>query len=152
AFCKRARNVGAEGLIVPDVPPEENREGYWTKALGNSLFPVPIVSPITPDFRLRKIAKQAQNRGFVYCVSTNGTTGARKALPPNVRSYLKNVREHFDVPLALGFGISKREHVRALRGYAEIAIVGSATIDLIRKSSKKSRVRAISKFMRSLVL
>lgn len=149
-FCKDARNAGTQGLIVPDIPPEENAEGYWTLTKANHLIPILIVSPVTTQERLKKLSAVATD-GFVYCVSTTGTTGARKTLPPGLPEYLLKVRKHFSVPLAVGFGISKPAHVRSLAPYAEIAIVGSATIDLIERTAKRERLKKIRKFVRGLV-
>ena len=148
-FCLDARNAGAQGLIVPDIPPEESDDCYFELARANKLIPVPLVSPLSSDLRLKKIAKVSPE-GFVYCVSTTGTTGARTSLPSGLKSYVKNVRRHFSLPLALGFGISSPQQISALSPHVEIAIVGSAMIDKIDNSPKKSIVRNIEKFTKLL--
>lgn len=148
-FCKDAHSAGTQGLIVPDIPPEETSEGYWTLTRANQLIPIVVVSPVTTQERLQKLAKVATS-GFVYCVSTTGTTGARKTLPHDLAEYLLTVREHFSLPLALGFGISTPEHIQTIGKHAEIAVVGSATIDLIRqtdKVSKKERLKKLREFV-----
>ena len=154
AFCKAASDAGVQGLIIPDVPPEENSEGYWTVPQRFGLYPVPLVSPVTGDARLAKIAQAAgpSDAGFVYCVSTTGTTGARKELPPELAPYLDRVRKAFALPLAVGFGISTPEQVRSLTGHADIAIVGSAMIDLIAKTAPAERLDAVARFVSALAV
>ena len=148
-FCQDASNAGAQGLIVPDVPPEESADGYFDYAKENNLIPVPLVSPLSSEVRLKKIAKVSQS-GFVYCVSTTGTTGARKKLAPGLTTYLKTVRKHFSMPLALGFGISSPQHIAALAPHAEIAVVGSAMIDVIDSSKKQAITKSVKKFTKQL--
>jgi tryptophan synthase alpha chain len=148
-FAADAASAGVQGLIVPDLPPEEKQEGYWTLPLNYGLVPIPLVSPLSSSARLKKIAATAKH-GFVYCVSTTGTTGARKQLPADLQSYLVRVRKHFAMPLAVGFGISKVEHIRALAPHAEIAVVGSAMINLIAKTSPQHRFAAVRRFTTQL--
>ncbi len=149
-FCRDASNAGATGLIVPDVPPEENSEGYWTTSKEYNLLPVPLVSPVTSQQRLKNIAKACGDDAFVYCVSTTGTTGARKALPDELAEYLARIKKVFSQPLAVGFGISEPKHVEALGEHADIAIVGSAMIDKISQSNARNRISQVRAFTRSL--
>ena len=148
-FLRDAAQAGAEGIIAADLPPDETREHFWELAYKNQVIPIPIVSPITDIERLDKIAKLSRS-GFVYCVSTTGTTGARKELAAGMGKYLHRVRRHFNIPLAVGFGISSRKQIHELAPYAEIAVVGSATIDIIRKADRRSRVAKVRKFIREL--
>ena len=83
------------------------------------------MAPTSTEERLRAVAARA--RGFVYCVSLTGVTGARSELSTTLPEYLARVRRVTDVPLAVGFGVSRPEHVAALRGHADAAIVASAT-------------------------
>jgi tryptophan synthase alpha subunit len=149
-FCLEAAEAGAQGLIVADIPPEEKSDGYWSYAHEVGLAPIPLVSPVTSPARLRRIARATRGRGFVYCISTTAVTGAKSKLPVGLPDYLKKVRAAFDLPLALGFGISKPTHVRALRGHADIAIVGSATIDLISRTSRRDRLKKLASFVSRL--
>lgn len=150
SFCRDAANAGAQGLIVPDDPPEEGRIEYWNTARALNLAPIPLVAPTTTAARIKKIRACSSRESFVYCVSTTGTTGARAALPAGLKEYLKRTRKAFKMPLAVGFGISKPEHTRALRGHAEIAVVGSAVIDLITNTSGSKRTRAVQSFLKRL--
>jgi tryptophan synthase alpha subunit len=149
SFCKDAAEAGADGLIVPDVPPEEDADGYWKYSAASSLFAVPLVSPLTNEHRFGKIAQRAKE-GFVYCVSTTGTTGARQKLAEDLAEYLRRVRQRLNLPLAVGFGISSPEQVKALSGHAEIAIVGSAMIDEISKAKDSEVIEAVSRFTAEL--
>ena len=147
-FCQATANAGVQGLIVPDVPPEESGL-YWSLAADAGLSPIPIVTPVSTQARLEKI-QEVVSGGFIYCVTTAGTTGARSELPPQTPQYLKKIRKHFKQPLAVGFGISSREQVSALSGLAEIAIVGSAVIQKIKESSEKNAVQSVKKFLKTL--
>jgi tryptophan synthase alpha subunit len=134
-FAKAASDAGCEGLIVPDITPGESKDSFFTECESESLPVIPLVSPITSETRMKQIASNSVSAPFVYCVSTTGTTGARDKLPEELPSYLENVKKHFPIPRALGFGISEKKHIEQLQGNAEIAIVGSAVINLIKESS-----------------
>lgn len=135
AFCRDARVAGAAGLIVPDIPlDEEPDEGFIAACNKHDLHHIRVISPASTEARLNANANVAN--GFVYCVSRYGITGARTQLNPRLQAYLTQVRSYFDLPLAVGFGISNRAHIEALRGHAEIAVVGSAIIDLIEAQAQ----------------
>lgn len=153
AFCRDAADAGADGLIIPDLPAEEQTEGYWKIPPKHGLVPIPLVSPVTPAERLARIKPlfdAGGNGGFVYCISTTGTTGARRALPADLDAYLLRVRRALKRPLAVGFGISTPEQVAMLKNKAEIAIVGSATIDILRNSPPTKRIGQVSRFIERL--
>jgi tryptophan synthase alpha chain len=127
-FCREAVAAGIDGLIVPDLPPEESDE--LLRALEpTGVDPIFLVAPTSTDERLRAVAARA--RGFIYCVSLTGVTGARAALSETLPEYLGRVRRVTEVPLAVGFGVSRPEHIAALRGHADAAIVASAILDLM---------------------
>lgn len=129
-FCKKVRKCGCYGLIVPDMPiDEEKQEKYLKNCSKYGLKAIQVISPLTPVDRLKKIAKVAN--GFVYCVSRYGTTGQTKSLNSDLYNYLKRVKKYIKLPLAVGFGISKREHVEQVWEGAEIAVIGSKIINLI---------------------
>jgi tryptophan synthase alpha subunit len=149
-FFVDAKKAGAQGLIVPDVPPENTDLDYWTGAKEHNLAAIPLVSPLTKGERLDRIASLADSK-FVYCISNTATTGAKHAMPTDLSDYLKRVARKVKAPLAVGFGISKPEHTMALRGLADIAIVGSATIDVVRKTPKTKRLSEIRTFVKKLL-
>lgn len=148
-FCKDAKAAGISGLIVPDMPLEEEAsEHFSASALHHGLHVIRVISPASNENRLKKNAAVA--KGFVYCTARQGITGAKDTLDPSLASYLKKVRRHFAIPLAVGFGISKKEHVQSLRGQADIAVVGSALIDVINTSSASNLERNVSDFIHTL--
>ena len=148
-FCHDAKNAGASGLIVPDITIEEERyEHFYHFAKKYDLYTIQVVSPASTEDRLKKNAAIA--RGFVYCTARQGITGAKRDLDPAIRSYLKKVKKYFSIPAAVGFGISTKEHVALLRNEADIAIVGSAIIDVIAHASKEDRLKKITDFISSL--
>lgn len=148
-FCKDARGAGIAGLIVPDMPiEEEENEGFYAACEKNNLYAIHVISPATTDERLRKNAAVA--KGFIYCTARQGITGSRDTLDSNLAAYLKKVRKHFSIPLAVGFGISKRAHVEALRNSVDIAVVGSALIDIINK--KGNTEQQVGEFVSTLVV
>jgi len=149
-FCKDAAACGIQGLIVPDVPPEETADGYWTSAKEFNLSAIPIVSPVSSNERLELI-KKTTDAEFVYCVSVTGTTGARTTLPAELADYLSNVRNVFKRPLALGFGISSKEQVLEASKHVELCVIGSAVIDIVRNNEPKNQLKAVADFISNLL-
>jgi tryptophan synthase alpha chain len=146
-FVRDAAAAGADGVIAVDVPPEEAGElSSGCRAEGLDL--IPLVAPTSTDERIALAARRAS--GFVYCVSVAGVTGARKALPPEVGTFLQRVRRQTELPLAVGFGISRREHVEALQGQADAAIVGSAIVELIEASPRAEREARVKEYVEVL--
>ena len=147
-FCKDAKECGVAGLIVPDMPLEEESEEHFIKYANKyGLYHIRVISPASTDERLKKNSKVAS--GFVYATARQGITGARNSLDPNLISFLKRVRENFKVPVAVGFGISKKEHIDALKGYADIAILGSILIDVINNGGQTA-MKDVEYFLRGI--
>ena len=129
-FAAEAAQVGVSGVIVPDLPVEESEPvAGWLRSA--SLDTVFMVSPTTSMQRLQSICEHSS--GFVYCVTVTGITGARKELPEGMPELMKKVRSHTPLPVAAGFGISRPEHLKAIRGHADAAVVGSAIVAEIDK-------------------
>jgi tryptophan synthase alpha chain len=127
-FAAEAAQAGVAGVIVPDMPVEESEPvAGWLRAA--SLDTVYMVAPTTTPARMATICEHSS--GFVYCVTLTGITGARKDLPPGLKELFGEVRTHTELPVAAGFGISRPEHMRALRGVADAAVVGSAVVAAI---------------------
>ena len=148
-FMQRCKKAGIQGLIIPDVPPEESQERYWELAPKYSLAAIPLVSPLTSSKRV-KIISSAARHGFVYCVARTGTTGASRGLGSGLAAYLRRMRKEFALPLAVGFGISTRRQVAAVGRAAEIAIVGSATLDAMKSAKARSALTAAGRFIAGL--
>ncbi|HLZ10317.1 MAG TPA: tryptophan synthase subunit alpha, partial [Chloroflexota bacterium] len=119
-YIRMAAEAGVDGLIVPDLPPEEAHE-FRAAAIENGLDLIFLVAPTSTDARLELVGRVA--RGFVYCVALSGVTGARATLSADLPSYLERVRKYTDLPLAIGFGISRPEHVHAVAPFVDGAIV-----------------------------
>jgi len=146
-FAADAAGAGVAGIIVPDLPAEESAE--FDQALGpEGLARIDLYAPTTPDARLARLVPSA--RGFVYCVSLTGVTGARRALAADVGDFVARVRRHTDLPIAVGFGISTPEHVAALRGIADAVVVGSAALDAVAAAPAQRRADALREFVSGL--
>jgi tryptophan synthase alpha chain len=143
AFARDLSAAGLRGAIVPDLPHEEAGE-YLAAMEASGLDPIFIFSPNTPDARMKAIAEHA--RGFVYCVARKGVTGAETDFGEVLDAYLARCRAATSLPLALGFGVKDRGDVDALRGKADIAVVGTQTIRVMERDG----VGAVGGFIRSL--
>jgi len=149
-FCHDAEAAGISGLIVPDMSiDEEQEEHFFACCRRYHLANIQVVSPISSNERLKKNAQLAT--GFVYCASRLGITGVKDELDPHLLSFLTKARSIFSVPLAVGFGISKREHLQALLSHADIAIVGSAIIDVVSSSKPAEITTNVTRFISSLL-
>jgi tryptophan synthase alpha chain len=122
-FCSRLAESGARGFIIPDLPLEEAGE-LSAHGHARDLDPIFIMTPTNSPARLAQIGRQAS--GFVYCAARKGVTGRRTDLSEGVSDFLNRCRAATSVPLGLGFGISSPSDVQALRGQADLAIVGTA--------------------------
>jgi tryptophan synthase alpha chain len=124
-FVADAQSAGFSGAIVPDLPLEESQQ-LAKLARDRDFKLVFLVTPTTPPERARRIAEMST--GFLYFVSVTGITGERKELPPELKTQLAALRQATRIPICVGFGISRPEHVRALRDQADGIIVGSALV------------------------
>ncbi len=147
-LASEGRAAGLAGVIVPDLPAEESAE-FDTVLAPSGLVRTDLYAPTTPDDRLARLLPRS--RGFVYCVSLTGVTGARRALASDVIEFVARVRRHTTLPIAVGFGIAAPEHVAALRGVADGVVVGSAAIDTVRDAPAADAQRALREFVASLV-
>ena len=126
-FIARCKEVGIDGLILPDIPFEEKEEfAPICKQYGLDL--VSLIAPTSHE-RISMIAKEAN--GFVYCVSSLGVTGTRTEITTNVGEMVELVKKTKDIPCAIGFGISTPEQAAKMAGYADGVIVGSAIVKII---------------------
>ncbi len=129
-FCEDSKQAGIKGLIVPDFPLEEESTEHFNDCLKQQgLLNIKVLSPASTEERIKMNSEVGT--GFVYCTARQGITGAEKGFDSNVIKYLKTVRKYFNIPIALGFGISKKEHLEGMKGLADIAVVGSAILDII---------------------
>jgi tryptophan synthase alpha chain len=133
-FLRQACAAGFSGLIVPDLPGDAPGD-LARQAAAEGIDLIPLVAPTTSRERARRILANAQ--GFLYCISSAGTTGVRDALPPELRAQLSWLRTETPLPLAVGFGISRPEQIVELRGLADGAIVGSALVRLLESAADR---------------
>jgi tryptophan synthase alpha chain len=142
-----AARAGADGFIIVDLPPEESDETLAIcRKLGMDL--IFLVAPTSDEARIAEVLRRAS--GFIYCVGVVGVTGARSELAAELPSFLQRLRSKTELPLAVGFGISRREHVVALQGLADAAIVGAALVDTITSSPRDERVERVRRYVEVL--
>ena len=134
-FFEECREVGIDGIIVPDVPFEEKHE---IEDVANK-YGVDIISLIAPtsEDRIKKIAKEA--KGFVYVVSSMGVTGVRNEIKTDINSIIKSIKEVTNVPCAVGFGINNPKQAREISEVADGVIVGSAIVKIIEKNGENAK-------------
>lgn len=131
-FYKGIKDAGIDSVLIADLSLEES-EPYVSEARKNGISQIFMVAPTTTDKRLKQIVKKAE--GFIYLVSVAGTTGARCEVRESTLSLIRKTRKATNLPLCVGFGISRPEHVSdVLRNGADGAIVGSAIVNLIEKT------------------
>jgi tryptophan synthase alpha chain len=148
-FCKDSKKSGISGLIIPDMPIEEEKNEHLIKYCKNyGLKFIPVISPVSTPNRLVKNAKYAN--GFIYFTARQGITGAQNKMDKNILSNLNRLRKYFSILIAVGFGISRPEHLKNIREYADIAVVGSAIIDVINNSKESEMTSNINDFITKL--
>jgi len=131
-FTARAAQAGADGLIVPDLPPEESGE-LEQACQRHGLALVYLLAPTSTPQRIALAAERST--GFIYLVSVTGVTGARQSLPPDLADFIGRVRQATDKPLAVGFGIATPQQAQAVGRLADGVIVGSALINAVDQAS-----------------
>jgi tryptophan synthase alpha chain len=130
-FFSDIRSAGFSGIIIPDLPPPQAEE-TCRQIRSADLDTILLVAPTTSEQRRRQIVSLCS--GFVYYLSVSGITGTRDQLPPDLAAHVRQLKELTDRPVAVGFGISKPQHLAALTGAADAAIVGSAIVRRITDS------------------
>src|SRR5579862_9405409 len=147
-FARRAAAAGVNGVLALDLPIEEAAE--FREALASEgLDTIFLLSPTTTDARIRKAAELG--RGFLYGISRLGVTGARDQVAEGAREMVRRIRKLTDLPIALGFGISRPEHVAEVGAYADAAVVGSALVSLIAGTADSLRfIEGVEDYVRSL--
>ena len=130
AFCKAAQAAGVDGVIVPDLPPEQ-AQPLLEVAPKYNLATIFLVAPTSPPERMQLIA--SVSTGFIYCVSVTGVTGARATLSDEIAPMITELRKHTDKPVSVGFGVSTSEQAKQVADIADGVIVGSAIINVIEE-------------------
>lgn len=146
-FVHDAAEAGVDGFIVVDLPPDEAGElEPLVRAAGMHM--VYLLAPTSDSDRIAIVARHAS--GFIYCVSVTGVTGSRTELSDELPAFLDRVRQQTDVPLAIGFGISTREHVDAVGKLADAAIVGSAFVQAVTSAPPAGRPQAVRAYVEGI--
>jgi len=135
-FFEKCKEVGVDGLIIPDLPLEERAEVIEI-ADKYDICIIPLVAP-TSKGRIKAITNLG--KGFVYCVSVNGVTGTRQKLNTDIKEYMDLIKSYTDMPKGLGFGISNAEMAKAYAPYCEAIIVGSAIIKLVNQGGTQDEI------------
>jgi tryptophan synthase alpha chain len=148
AFAENCQRSGIEGVIIPDLPPEEARP--WieeARKLGvDAIF---LAAPTSPPERIRLVSRLS--RGFIYYVSITGVTGARGKLPEELKSAVGRIKEESKKPVAVGFGISTPDQAREVSRFADGVIVGSAVVKIVEDEGKNDGlVQRVGGFIASL--
>ena len=143
-FCARTAEVGADGVLLTDMIVEEAGE-YLEAMQEHALAPVFLAAPTSPDARLKAIAGASQ--GFVYAISRLGITGTQQKVAGDAAELVGRLRQFTSLPIAVGFGISNADHVKAVGEFADAAVVGSALVALIEKTSPTEAASAVGQFI-----
>jgi len=147
-FADRARRAGVDGVLILDLPIEEADE-FRAMLARRGIDTILLLSPTTTDDRLRRAA--ALGSGFLYAISRLGVTGARDTLAAGAQEMVRRIRSVSDLPVALGFGISKPDHVREVGQWADAAVVGSALVDVIaREGASRDLNTRVEEYVRWL--
>ena len=127
-FARQAAEAGVDGVLALDLPIEEAEEFRETLA-SSGIDTIFLLSPTTTDVRIQKAAELGS--GFLYGISRLGVTGARAQVASGAEAMVRRIRAHTPMPIALGFGISRPEHVAEVCAYADAAVVGSALVSVV---------------------
>jgi tryptophan synthase alpha chain len=147
-FAERAARAGVNGVLALDLPIEEAGEFRGVLA-SNGIDTIFLLSPTTTDDRIRKAAELGS--GFLYGISRLGVTGARDRVAAGAHDLVRRIRACTTLPIALGFGISRPEHVAEVATYADAAVVGSALVSLIAEASgSPGLIERVETYVRSL--
>ncbi|MCK5439020.1 MAG: tryptophan synthase subunit alpha [Gemmatimonadetes bacterium] len=148
SFAAAAKEVGVDGVITVDLPPEEG-ELFFDSLIEYEVDPILLASPTTSEARLAALAEQT--RGFLYYVSLTGVTGAREEMAAGLEEAVSRIRRISDVPVCVGFGVSTPEQVSEIGRFADGVVVGSALVDLIEAAETPGpAVVSVSEFVAKL--
>ncbi len=129
AFAKMASEIGIYGIIVPDIPPEEDSESYYSTCRNNNVHPVIVISPSTSQERLEKYREKAD--GLIYCTSRVGLTGSEKDFSARLKKIVKSAGETLNLPVAVGFGIDSGKKAAEVSKYADIVVIGTKILKIV---------------------
>jgi tryptophan synthase alpha chain len=146
-FADDAKAAGADGVLVTDLIVEEAAE-YLAEMDRTGLAPVFLAAPTSPDERLEAIA--GHSRGFVYAISRTGITGKQQSMTADASALVSRIRRWTGLPVAVGFGISNADHVAQVAEFADAAVIGSAIVELIERSTPETAPGGVARFIKGL--
>jgi tryptophan synthase alpha chain len=146
-FVDDAKAAGADGVLVTDLIVEEAGE-YLIEMARVGLAPIFLAAPTSPDERLEAIATHCQ--GFIYAISRVGITGQQQTMTSDAAALVARIRRWSTLPVAVGFGISNSEHVAQVAEFADAAVIGSAIVELIERSTPETAPGAVARFIEGL--
>lgn len=150
-FCQEAKEAGVQGLIVPDMPLEEEaNEHFFYSCKKHDLAPIFVLSPLTTAERIQQLSDYAE--GFWYAVSRTGTTGAQESFSTSIAEQAETIRSVSNLPVAFAFGVSKPEHLEQIGAVGDMAVVGSAVqnVFLQEKRPFAERLKEAKTFLLNL--
>ncbi|HJP28022.1 MAG TPA: tryptophan synthase subunit alpha [Dehalococcoidia bacterium] len=147
-YCNAVSEAGVDGLIAVDLPATEAGplQDSCDKA-GLSL--IPLVALTSTDHAIEHACQRA--KGFVYCISVLGVTGARATVSSRVEGLVKNVRKYTDLPIAIGFGISTADHVAEVAGYADGVAIGTQVINTLADGDPSDAANRVNSYIKTLI-
>ncbi len=146
-FAVEAQKAGLDGIIVADLPPDEAGP-LRDVCLSRGIDVICLLSPTSTEQHIAAACATAS--GFIYCVSLAGVTGARDQISPQAAHLVERVRTHTNLPIAVGFGVSSRQHVEAVGKYADAVVVGSALVNVIDAALPGDAVASAARFLLDL--
>ena len=146
-FAEKAQSSGVDGLIIVDLPYEEI-DRLDQECRPRCIPIIPLLAPTSTEESIKASTESAS--GFVYCISVTGVTGARQSVSQQGLDLIDRVRSHTSLPVALGFGVSTRDHVEAVGSQAQAAVVGSALIRVMLESPRDQLVERATRFVEQL--
>ncbi|MFC5862673.1 tryptophan synthase subunit alpha [Acidicapsa dinghuensis] len=147
AFADAAAESGADGVLLTDMIVEEASE-YIAEMNRVDLAPIFLAAPTSPEERLKAIA--AHSKGFIYAISRTGVTGKRQELAADAAALVERIRRWSKLPVAVGFGISHADHVAEVGRFADAAVIGSAIVELIERSTEEQAPGVVARFIEGL--
>ena len=146
-FLDDSAAAGMDGMIVPDLPTEEAAQ-LSQMASERGIHIIPLLAPTSSDERIRDACESAG--GFIYCVNFIGVTGARSLSSRSTPALVERIRRYTDLPILVGFGVSRREHFEEIATFADGAILASALLDAVDKATDDEKLDVARKFMHSI--
>lgn len=147
-FLDHSAAAGMDGLIVPDLPTEEATQ-LSEMAAERGIHLIPLLAPTSSDERIRDACEWAG--GFIYCVNFIGVTGARRLSSRSTPALAERIRRYTDLPILVGFGVSRREHLEEIATFADGAILASALLDAVDRAPEEGKLDVARDFIHSLI-